>query len=122
MNIKLNNHVPQRSPSQAVQLSRLNHPTNVYPTGVENAVARQNTMSCVTSQIRNNIRGSLSISSTNRNTPVGIPVDQSSSNGPAQLIVKRDQSYISGVDECKALSVPELPADWLTPNLLGSLV
>lgn len=122
MNIKLNNHVPQRSPSQAAQLSRLNHPTNVYPTGVENAVARQNTMSCITYQIRNNIRRSLPIGSTNRKTPVGVSIEQLSSIETAQLLVKRDHTCISGVVGNKAFSLPKLPVDLLTPNLLGSLV
>ena len=122
MNIKLINHVLKRSPSSSAQLSRLNHPSTVYPSGVENAVARQNTMSCMTSQIRNNLRGSLPIGSTNRKTPVGVSIEQLSSNGQAQLLVKRYHSYISGVVTSKALALPKLPSDWLTPNLLGSLV
>jgi hypothetical protein len=122
MNIKLHNHVPRRSTSSSAQLSRLHRPTTFYPSGVENAVARQNTMSCVTSQIRNNLRGSLPIGSTNRKTPEGISIEQLSSNGQAPLLVKRYHSYTSGVVASKALTLPKLPSDWLTPNLLSSLV
>ena len=67
MNIKLHNHVPKRSPSLSTQISRLNHSKTIYRSGVENAVARQNSMSCVTSSIRNNLIGLLPIDSTRKN-------------------------------------------------------
>jgi hypothetical protein len=122
MNIKLHNHVPKRFPSPSAQPSRIDHPSTVYLSVIENAVARQNSMSCVTSQIRHNLCGLLPIDSTRRKLRVGLSVDQFLSNGSTQRLAKIDHSYTSGVVTNKRLPLPQLSADSVTPNLLVSLV
>ena len=106
MNIKLHNHVPKRSPSPPTQISCLDHSTTIYRSGVENAVARQNSMSCVTSSIRHYLIGLLPIDSTRKKFRVGVSVDQLSSNGSTQRLVNIDQSNVSDMVTNKTLTWP----------------
>jgi len=122
MNIKLHNHVPKRSQSPSAQIPCLDQPTTIYRSGIENAVARQNSMSCVTSSIRHNLIGLLPIDSTRKKIRVGVSVVQLSSNGSAQRLVNIDHTKISDVVTNKRIPWPQISADSLTPNLLASLV
>ena len=106
MNIKLHNHVPKRSQSPSAQIPRLDQPTTIYRSGIENAVARQNSMSCVTSSIRHNLIGLLPIDSTRKKLRVGVSVHQLSSNGSTQRLVNMDHSNVSDMVTNKTLTWP----------------